>query len=61
MNPFQSSVSFSVFQSTTECPQYTDEEGCTELGSLRVHIKDPSEENRTFSVNFIFGNSHCIR
>jgi hypothetical protein len=57
IEPFQSSVPFSIFQSTIECPQYTDEEGCTELGTLTVDIQDPSEENRDFRVNMIFGNT----
>jgi hypothetical protein len=57
MKPFQSRVSFPVFQSTIKCPQYTDVEGCAKLGSLRVHIKDPSEEIRKLRVNMIFGNT----
>jgi hypothetical protein len=40
-----------------ECPQYTDVEDCTELGTLTVVIQDPSEENRDFRVNMIFGNT----
>jgi hypothetical protein len=40
-----------------ECPQYTDVEGCTELGTLIVDIQNPSEENRCFRVNMIFGNT----
>jgi hypothetical protein len=55
--PFQSRVSFPIFQSTMECPQYTDVEDCTELGTLTVVIQDPSEENRDFRVNMIFGNT----
>ena len=55
--PFQSSVPFSIFQSTIESPQYTDVEGCTKIGTLTVDIQDPSEENRYFRVNMIFGNT----
>ena len=55
--PFQSRVPFSIFQSTIECPQYTDVEGCTKLGTLKVDIPDPSEEIRGFRVNMIFGNT----
>jgi len=55
--PFQSSATFPIFQSTIECPQYTDVEGCTELGTLRVDMQDPSEEIRNFRVNMIFGNT----
>ena len=55
--PFQSRVPFPIFQSTIECPQYTDVEGCTELGTLTVDIQDPSEEMRKFRVNMIFGNT----
>jgi hypothetical protein len=36
---------------------YTDVEGCTKLGTLKVDIQDPSEENRHFRVNMIFGNT----
>ena len=57
MKPFQSRVSFPVFQSTIECPHYTNVEGCTKLGSLKVYIQDPSEEIRKFRVNMIFGNT----
>ena len=57
MKPFQSRVSFPVFQSTIECPHYTNVEGCTKLGSLELHIQDPSEEMRKFRVNMIFGNT----
>jgi hypothetical protein len=57
VNPFQSKISFPIFQSTIECPQYTDVEGCTKLGTLTVGVKDPSEEIRKFRVNFIFGNT----
>jgi hypothetical protein len=38
--PLQSIIAFPIFQSTIECPQYTDVEGCTQLGSLELHIKD---------------------
>ena len=55
--PLQRIVSFPVFQSTIECPQYTNVEGCKQLGSLTVHIRDPSEELRDFRVNMIFGNT----
>ena len=56
IEPFQSGISFPIFQSTLECPQYTDVEGCTKLGTLTVDIQDPSE-NRSFRVNMIFGNT----
>jgi hypothetical protein len=55
--PFQRRVSFPIFQSTIECPQYTDVEGCTELGTLTFDIQDPSEEIRDFRVDMIFGNT----
>ena len=55
--PFQSSVVFPIFQSSIECPQYTDVEGCTKLGTLTVDIQNPSDENRYFRVNMIFGNT----
>ena len=48
---------FTIVQSTIECPQYTDVEGCTKLGTLTVDIQDPSEENRDFLVDIIFGNT----
>jgi hypothetical protein len=57
INPFQSSIVFPIFQSTIKCPQYTDVEGCTKLGTLAVDIQDPSEEMRDFRVNIIFGNT----
>jgi hypothetical protein len=57
LKPFQSRVLFSIFQSTIESPQYTDVEGCTNLGTLTVDIQNPSEENRYFRVNIIFGNT----
>jgi len=56
-DPFQSRVAFSIFQSTIECPQYTDVEGCTALGTLKVYIQDPSEDIRYFRVNMIFGHT----
>ena len=55
--PFQSIALFPIFQSTIECPEYTDVEDCTELGTLTVDIQDPSEENRYFRVDMIFGNT----
>ena len=57
INPFQSEISFPIFQSTIECPHYIDVEGCTKLGTLTVDIQDPSEEIRRFRVNLIFGNT----
>jgi len=54
---FQSSMPFRIVQSTIECPEYTDVEGCTEIGTLTVDVQDPSEENRRFRVNMIFGNT----
>ena len=54
---FQSEIAIHIFQSTIECPQYTDVEGCTELGTLTVDVQDPSEEIRKFRVNMIFGNT----
>jgi hypothetical protein len=55
--PLQRIIAFPIFQSTIECPQYTDVEGCTKLGSLKLHIQDPSEEIRDIRVNMIFGNT----
>jgi len=57
LRPFQSILSCHIFQSTIECPQYTDVEGCTELGTLRIDVQDPSEEIRKFRVNMIFSNT----
>jgi molecular chaperone DnaK (HSP70) len=57
IQPFQSSVPFPIFQSSIECPQYTDVEGCTKLGTLTVDIQNPSDENRDFRVDMIFGNT----
>jgi hypothetical protein len=53
LEPFQRRISFPIFQSTIECPQYTDVEGCTELGTLTVDVQDSSEELRHFRVNHI--------
>jgi hypothetical protein len=55
--PLQRIIAFPIFQSTAECPQYTDVEGCTKLGCLTVDIQDPSEEKRDIRVNMIFGNT----
>ena len=55
--PCQSIIAFPIFQSTIECPQYTDAGGCTELGSLELQIQNPSEEILKFRVNMIFGNT----
>jgi hypothetical protein len=55
--PLQSIVAVHIFQSAIECPQYTDVEGCTELGTLTVDIQNPSEEIRDFRVDMIFGNT----
>jgi molecular chaperone DnaK (HSP70) len=57
INPFQSEISFPIFQSTIECPHYIDVEGCTKLGTLTVDIQNPSEEIRDFRVDMIFGNT----
>lgn len=54
---FQSEVSFPVFQSRKERPKYTDEEGCTHLGTLRIDIPNPSKEKRSLRVNLIFGHT----
>lgn len=54
---FQSRATFHFFQSTKECPKYTDEEGCTKLGSLSIEIPNPSKEYRSFRVSFIFGHT----
>lgn len=54
---FQRAVCFHLFQSTSENPKYTDEEGCTELGELTIEIPDPSKEKRSLRVNLIFGNT----
>lgn len=51
----QSKVNFRVYQSTSECPEYVDEEDCVHLGKLTVNITNPSEEKRYFRVNLIFG------
>ena len=57
IRPFQREIVFPIFQSTIECPQYTDVEDCTKLGILTVVIQDPSKEIRHFRVNMIFGNT----
>ncbi|CAC5387186.1 unnamed protein product [Mytilus coruscus] len=54
---FQRGVTFRFFQSTKECPKYTDEEGCTKLGSLTIEIPNPSKERRSFRVSFNFGHT----
>ena len=57
IKPFQPVVTFPIVQSTIECPQYTDVEGCTELGTLSIDIPNPSQEIRSLLVNLIFGNT----
>lgn len=52
----QTSVKFRVFVSDKEYPQYTDEEGCKEIGSLTVPMPDTTGgTNRTVNVKFKFG------
>ena len=57
IKPFQGRVFFPIVQSTIECPQYTDVDGCTVLGTLIINIPDPSQETRSQRVNLIFGNT----
>lgn len=52
----QTSVKFRVFVSDKEYPQYTDEEGCKEVGSLTVPMPDTTGgTNGTVNVKFKFG------
>ncbi|XP_071142785.1 heat shock 70 kDa protein 12A-like [Mytilus edulis] len=57
INENQRFVNFPVYQSTSENPKYTNEEGCTLLGTLRIEIPDPSKEIRSLRVNLIFGHT----
>ena len=54
----QTSVNFKVFASDKEDPQYTDEEGCRELGSLTVPMPDTrGGTDREVIAKFKFGST----
>ncbi|XP_063409591.1 heat shock 70 kDa protein 12B-like [Mytilus trossulus] len=54
---FQRKLQIPVFASTKEDPMYTDESGCTCIGTVEIEISHPSEEDIYFDVEFNFGNT----
>ncbi|XP_063405923.1 heat shock 70 kDa protein 12B-like [Mytilus trossulus] len=53
----QSAITFPVYVSTNEDPMYTDDESCTQLCQISLELPDPTEEERTVDVEFVFGNT----
>lgn len=54
---FQRGLKLPVFASTKEDPMYTDESGCFHIGTVKIEISQPSEDNIYFDVEFNFGNT----
>lgn len=52
---YQKVVAFSVFQSSKECPIYTDEKECKLLGKLAFNVPVPTKETQDFSCVMILG------
>jgi hypothetical protein len=44
-------------QAPKEKPMYADEDGCVLIGTADIEIPFPSEEERSVSVEYIFGNT----
>ncbi|CAC5387185.1 unnamed protein product [Mytilus coruscus] len=49
-------LTFAIFQSPKECPQYTDEDGCTCLGKVVIKVT-PSKEEQMFNCVMMFGHT----
>lgn len=54
---FQKSLTFSVYQSSKECPMYTDEDECKLLGKVIIEIPIPSKEKQVLICSMVFGNT----
>ncbi|CAG2191386.1 unnamed protein product [Mytilus edulis] len=54
---FQSVVTLAVYMSNKGNPKYTDEPGCTHIGTVEIEIANPSEGDLYFDVTFCFGNT----
>lgn len=55
--PMQKEIRLNVFVSTSEDPIYTDDDSCTKLCEINLELANPSEDERTVDVEFVFGNT----
>lgn len=53
----QDAMTLELYTTTEDDPEYTDEEGCSYLGSATIVFPEPFEEERCVHVKFIFGNT----
>ena len=56
-SPNQTAIYVNVYTSTKEKQTYVDEDGCVLIGKTELDIPFPSEEKRSVSVEYIFGNT----
>ncbi|XP_076115298.1 heat shock 70 kDa protein 12A-like [Mytilus galloprovincialis] len=54
---FQPELFLPIYCSTEANPMFTDEEGCTKLGKVKMVFPKPSKEKRKVQVCFIFGHT----
>ena len=55
--PNQDKMPINMYASNKEEPTYVDEDGCVLIGKAEIDIPFPSEEERSVSVEYIFGNT----
>ncbi|XP_053400254.1 heat shock 70 kDa protein 12A-like [Mercenaria mercenaria] len=61
VHKYQSRMNLSFFISEETHPQYIDEAGCTKIGDIKIHLKDPDDDaNRSVTVSMEFGGTEII-
>ena len=60
IEPFQKVIQIDIYYSTEINPQFVTEKNCFVLGKIDYQVPNPSKEERTIYIEFIFGDTELV-
>ena len=60
IEPFQKIIEIDIYYSTELNPQFVTDKNCWVLGKIDYQVPNPSREERTIYIEFIFGDTELV-
>ena len=60
IEPFQKVIQIDIYYSTEMNPMFVTEKNCFVLGKIDYQVPNPSKEERTIYIEFIFGDTELV-
>lgn len=60
IEPYQKVIQIDIYYSTEVNPQFVTEKNCFVLGKIDYQVPNPSKEERTIYIEFVFGDTELV-